>query len=146
VLTIYGIEQANDEEHQERLASLQFLFNIKDNRRQCIEQRLLRESMMDAMRGFGDQPSLLGQNYDGQSMGAAGERGADDFKALSQMLNSMPSGDVLAAAPRGAAGALDPSTVQRALAEMGMPDLSKMGAAEAAGLSKEVVGQVRWRT
>jgi hypothetical protein len=96
------------------------------------------------MRGSGDQPSLLGQNYDGLSMGAAGEREADDFKALSQLLNGMPSGGGLSAAPGGAAGALDPSTVQRALAEMGMPDLSKMGAAEAAGLSKEVVGQVRW--
>jgi hypothetical protein len=119
---------------------------MKDNRRQSIEQRLLRESMMDAVRGFGDQPSLPGQNFGGLSMGAAGEREADDFKALSQLLNGMPTGGGLTAAPSGAAGALDPSTVQRALAEMGMPDLSKMGAAEAAGLSKEVVGQVRWRT
>jgi hypothetical protein len=120
--------ETNAEERAEQLASLQFYFNIKEKRRSGIEQRIMRESMMDMTKSVGKLQS--------------GEGGGEGMDSLAQLLDGMlGKGGDGAQMPRFPA----PDMLQGLGAEaagMGLPDFSKLSPEEAAALSKDALSAV----
>jgi hypothetical protein len=117
------------EERAEQLASLQFYFNIKEKRRDGIEQRIMRESMMDMAKSVGKL----------QSGGGGGEEGMD---SLAQLLDGMlgKGGDAAQVPGFPSSDMLQGYSAEAA--KMGLPDFSKLSPEEAAALSKDALSAV----
>lgn len=124
------------------MGRLQFLFGMKDGRRGGIEQRILRESMTEMVRGVA--ADLPGQSLGQTQTQAPGQSHDRDLGSLSNMLDGMlgrgPRGpaSAFASGATAAAAAADPVQLAQAMQE----SMSKMRPEDMAALSTEVVAQV----
>ena len=117
-VTAASTAAAHSREHwEERLAQLQFLFNLKDSRVAAVAQRVQREALLE---GLGDQ---------------GGQAGAGD---LGELLDTMRAPHSAVAPP----GRADSTAAGFEGMMSRLPDFSKMSQEEMVAASREAMSQV----
>ncbi|KAJ1439311.1 hypothetical protein B484DRAFT_444090 [Ochromonadaceae sp. CCMP2298] len=120
-----GEAAMSPEERADRLGKLQFLFNIKEGKRNGMEQKIMREMMMSMTKEMGGEGGDLGK-----MMEAFSGKGGADMAGMEEMMGQMGQGG--AGGFPGGGGGPD-----------GIPDMSNMNPEDVAAMSKEAMGAVK---